>query len=102
MASEERFCEWDGCPFEPIAHTGDGRPRLCQHHAEVYDDERASRDEHQRLADAASKFIETIYPDFVGDLPAALEAMAEAKREHEFQMFTQSDMEAVLRKVSRT
>ena len=38
----------------------------------------APPNEHQRLADAASKLVEAIYPDFVGDLPAALEALAEA------------------------
>ena len=38
----------------------------------------APTNEHQRLVDAAELLVEAIYPDFCGDLPAALEALAAA------------------------
>lgn len=53
----------------------EGHCRLC---GGRHTDERCTVNEHQRLADAAGKLAEAIYPDFCGDLPAALEALAEA------------------------
>jgi len=46
--------------------------------AEVASQAPARRSEHARLAAAASALVEAVDPDYVGDLPAALSALASA------------------------
>lgn len=65
-----------GMPYSTLVCEQCGSPQSHKQ-IKVIDDPDAPPNEHQRLADAASKLVDAIYPDFVGDLPAALEAMAD-------------------------
>jgi hypothetical protein len=48
-------------------------------------------DEHQRLADAAGRFLEAICVDFSGDMPRALNRLAEAVEQKRVRVEVEED-----------